>query len=231
MLRLPLCWFQSALECRKNSKTFLKPNSSALTGVLSTKQGQFWWRSPSVCTCPCGSISLFHVCSEGTAAVRRKWLQPTRDPAVHLGPEVSGHGSAGNHPREEHGHPAPAADQQVTRLRCRVTPSASMWPLLAACLFRILGNRVAELEKKFQTLETSGLWSLPGKYSYHNTSFPGSGCTCGSPFNYWCFLLLSSCFSLRGGLTYNVSMGINGSMSTSLELLFSFCICKSHLFC
>ncbi|KAH0510633.1 Coiled-coil domain-containing protein 149 [Microtus ochrogaster] len=28
--------------------------------------------------------------------------------------------------------------------------------------FRILGNRVAELEKKLRTLEVSGLWSLPG---------------------------------------------------------------------
>lgn len=32
--------FQSALECRRNSKVGGKPNSSALTGVLSTKQGQ-----------------------------------------------------------------------------------------------------------------------------------------------------------------------------------------------
>lgn len=69
-----------------------------------------------LCAHPCASTSLCHVCSEGTVTVRRKWLQLTRDPAVHLGPEVSGHGSAGNHPREEHGHPAPAADQQVRRL-------------------------------------------------------------------------------------------------------------------
>lgn len=33
-------------------------------------------------------------------------------------------------------------------------------------LFRILGNRVAELEKKLKTLETSGLWSLPGGENY-----------------------------------------------------------------
>lgn len=31
-------------------------------------------------------------------------------------------------------------------------------------LVRILGNRVAELEKKLKTLEMSGLWSLPGGY-------------------------------------------------------------------
>ncbi|KAM4583580.1 coiled-coil domain-containing protein 149-B-like [Odontesthes bonariensis] len=52
--------------------------------------------------------------------------------------------------------------------------------LILTCLFffslvRILGNRVAELEKKLKTLEISGLWSLPG-------------------------------------LTYNVSLGICGSM-------------------
>ncbi len=31
---------------------------------------------------------------------------------------------------------------------------------------RILGNRVAELEKKLKTLEISGLWSLPGEHKY-----------------------------------------------------------------
>lgn len=31
-------------------------------------------------------------------------------------------------------------------------------------LNRILGNRVAELERKLKTLEVSGLWSLPGKH-------------------------------------------------------------------
>lgn len=33
---------------------------------------------------------------------------------------------------------------------------------------RILGNRVAELEKKLKTLEMSGLWSLPGGYKYRD---------------------------------------------------------------
>lgn len=32
--------FQSALECKKTSKISGKANSSALTGVLSAKQGQ-----------------------------------------------------------------------------------------------------------------------------------------------------------------------------------------------
>ena len=33
---------------------------------------------------------------------------------------------------------------------------------------RILGNRVAELEKKLKSLEMSGLWSLPGEHHYLN---------------------------------------------------------------
>lgn len=49
-----------------------------------------------------------------------------------------------------------------------------MSTLLLLCPLRILGNRVAELEKKFQTLETSGLWSLPGKNQYHHPTFPGT---------------------------------------------------------
>lgn len=112
------------------------------------------------------------MCSEGAVAVRRERLQLTRDPAVHLGPEVSGHGPAGNHPREEHGDPAPAADQQVRRLR-RGGPAVARPErhVNIVGLSRILGNRVAELEKKFQTLELSGLWSLPGNYEDHNTSF------------------------------------------------------------
>lgn len=34
--------------------------------------------------------------------------------------------------------------------------------------FRILGHRVAELEKKLKTLEVSGLWSLQGLW-FHIT--------------------------------------------------------------
>jgi hypothetical protein len=30
--------------------------------------------------------------------------------------------------------------------------------------FRILGNRVSELEKKIKTLEVAGLWNVPSKY-------------------------------------------------------------------
>jgi hypothetical protein len=38
------------------------------------------------------------------------------------------------------------------------------YSVVLLCPFsRILGSRVAELEKKLRTLEVSGLWSLPGK--------------------------------------------------------------------
>lgn len=35
-------------------------------------------------------------------------------------------------------------------------------------IVRILGHRVAELEKKLKTLEVSGLWSLQGLYQVVN---------------------------------------------------------------
>lgn len=89
------------------------------------------------------------------------------------------------------------------------------------CLLRILGNRVAELEKKLKTLEMSGLWSLPGKYQ--NINILIRLCfieACGLHAVYknihsLLFLLLSFCFLLPGGLTYNVSLGIYGSMFLS----------------
>jgi len=52
-------------------------------------------------------------CSEGTVTLGGKRLQFAGDSSVHLRPQVSGHSSAGNDPREEHGDPAPASDQQV----------------------------------------------------------------------------------------------------------------------
>ncbi|XP_033962306.1 coiled-coil domain-containing protein 149-A isoform X2 [Pseudochaenichthys georgianus] len=79
--------YKTALERRKNSSSMYgKSNSSSpLTGVLSAKQGAV----------PGGA-----------------GLQPASHASVHLRPQVSGHGSAGDHPREEPGHPAPEAHQQ-----------------------------------------------------------------------------------------------------------------------
>uniref|UniRef100_A0A8C7UMK1 Coiled-coil domain containing 149a n=2 Tax=Oncorhynchus mykiss TaxID=8022 RepID=A0A8C7UMK1_ONCMY len=53
---------------------------------------------------------------------------------------------------------------------------------------RILGNRVAELERKLKTLEVSGLWSLPG-LTYHVSLGIGSMCSVYTA-------LLSPCFPL-----------------------------------
>ena len=38
--------------------------------------------------------------------------------------------------------------------------------------FRILGNRVSELEKKLKTLEVAGLWSVSGIRLLFNLHFP-----------------------------------------------------------
>ncbi|XP_051941167.1 coiled-coil domain-containing protein 149-B-like isoform X2 [Hippocampus zosterae] len=87
LLKTNLGKYKSALESRKNSRVCGKPNSRALTGVLSAKQVPVF-------------LSFRNISING--------------------------------------------------------------PLVA----RVLGTRVAELEKKLKTLETSGLWSLPG-LTYH----------------------------------------------------------------
>ncbi|XP_056891439.1 coiled-coil domain-containing protein 149-like isoform X2 [Takifugu flavidus] len=125
LLKSNIVKYKSALECRKNSKTFTKPNSSALTGVLSTKQVKELLQSEeNGCSLPVTPQSISDLKSLATALLE----------TIHEKNMVIQH------------------QRQINK---------------------ILGNRVAELEKKFQTLEMSGLWSLPG-------------------------------------LTYNVSLGING---------------------
>uniref|UniRef100_A0A4W6BZM5 Coiled-coil domain containing 149b n=1 Tax=Lates calcarifer TaxID=8187 RepID=A0A4W6BZM5_LATCA len=76
---------------------------------------------------------------------------------------------------------------------------------------KILGNRVAELEKKLKTLEMSGLWSLPGGYKYLDIlkqTYIYIFCTIiYLSYNFLC--PSASCY-LPEGLTYNVSLGICG---------------------
>ena len=187
-----------------------------------------WWRKRARCLYL--HCDWWCVCSEGAAAVWRKRLQSAGDSSVHLGPQVSRHSSAGNHPREEHGDSAPTPDQQVLPLITHALSVDSLFSRLwfwahqweggrslFICLFRILGTRVAELEKKLKTLEMSGLWSLPGK----NKGIDWIRCFSLKPVFYilftitwhlYAFLLLSFSFLLPGGLTYNVSLGIYGSM-------------------
>ncbi|KAG7267532.1 hypothetical protein CRUP_005916 [Coryphaenoides rupestris] len=103
----------NALESRKNSKFSGKPNSSALTGVLSAKQVQELLLSEEKgCSLPLTHQSISDLKSLATALLE----------TIHEKNMVIQH-------------------QRQTN--------------------KILGNRVAALEKKLKTLEVSGLWSLP----------------------------------------------------------------------
>uniref|UniRef100_A0A3B4B049 Coiled-coil domain containing 149 n=1 Tax=Periophthalmus magnuspinnatus TaxID=409849 RepID=A0A3B4B049_9GOBI len=116
ILKSNLSKYKTALECRKNSKISGKPNSSALTGVLSAKQGQELLLSEeNGCSLPVTPQSISDLKSLATALLE----------TIHEKNMVIQH------------------QRQINK---------------------ILGNRVAELEKKFKSLEMSGLWSLPGIY-------------------------------------------------------------------
>ncbi|XP_062285927.1 coiled-coil domain-containing protein 149-like isoform X2 [Scomber scombrus] len=106
LLKTNLLKYKSALDCKKNSKICGKPNSSALTGVLSAKQ-------ENGCSLPVTPQSISDLKSLATALLE----------TIHEKNMVIQH------------------QRQINK---------------------ILGNRVAELEKKLKTLEISGLWSLPG---------------------------------------------------------------------
>ncbi|XP_053314313.1 coiled-coil domain-containing protein 149 isoform X2 [Spea bombifrons] len=105
--------YKNALERRKNSKSNIKSNSSALTGVLSAKQVQELLSEEHGCSLPATPQSITDLKSLATALLD----------TIHEKNMVIQH-------------------QRQTN--------------------KILGNRVAELEKKLRTLEVSGLWSLPG---------------------------------------------------------------------
>ncbi|KAM9792564.1 coiled-coil domain-containing protein 149-like [Neosynchiropus ocellatus] len=114
MLKANMVKYKSALESRKNSKTGGKPNSSALTGVLSAKQvKELLLSEENGCSLPVTPQSISDLKSLATALLE----------TIHEKNMVIQH------------------QRQINK---------------------ILGNRVAELEKKLKTLEMSGLWSLPG---------------------------------------------------------------------
>nr|XP_057924988.1 coiled-coil domain-containing protein 149-like isoform X2 [Doryrhamphus excisus] len=117
LLKTNLGKYKSALECRKNIKACGKPNSSALTGVLSAKQVKELLSEESGCTLPVTSQSISDLKSLATALLE----------TIHEKNMLIQH------------------QRQINK---------------------VLGNRVAELEKKLKTLETSGVWSLPG-LTYH----------------------------------------------------------------
>ncbi|XP_076004309.1 coiled-coil domain-containing protein 149-like isoform X2 [Genypterus blacodes] len=114
LLKTNLVKYKSALECRKNSKISGKPNSSALTGVLSAKQvKELLLSEENGCSLPVTPQSISDLKSLATALLE----------TIHEKNMVIQH------------------QRQINK---------------------ILGNRVAELEKKLKALEMSGLWSLPG---------------------------------------------------------------------
>ncbi|XP_015250417.1 PREDICTED: coiled-coil domain-containing protein 149-B-like isoform X2 [Cyprinodon variegatus] len=114
LLKANLVKYKSALESRKNCKMSGKPNSSALTGVLSAKQvKELLLSEENGCSLPVTPQSISDLKSLATALLE----------TIHEKNMVVQH------------------QRQINK---------------------ILGNRVAELEKKLKTLEISGLWSLPG---------------------------------------------------------------------
>ncbi|XP_030208054.1 coiled-coil domain-containing protein 149-B isoform X2 [Gadus morhua] len=114
ILKSNLMKYKNALESRKNCKFSGKPNSTALTGVLSAKQVQELLLSEeNGCSLPLTHQSISDLKSLATALLE----------TIHEKNMVIQH-------------------QRQTN--------------------KILGNRVAALEKKLKTLEVSGLWSLPG---------------------------------------------------------------------
>uniref|UniRef100_A0A670J4P6 Coiled-coil domain containing 149 n=1 Tax=Podarcis muralis TaxID=64176 RepID=A0A670J4P6_PODMU len=73
---------------------------------------------------------------------------------------------------EDHGCSLPATPQSIYDLKSLATAlletihEKNMVIQHQRQTNKILGNRVAELEKKLRTLEVSGLWSLPGKSEF-----------------------------------------------------------------
>ncbi|XP_032387620.1 coiled-coil domain-containing protein 149 isoform X2 [Etheostoma spectabile] len=114
LLKTNLVKYKSALDCRKTSKICGKPNSSALTGVLSAKQvKELLLSEENGCSLPVTPQSISDLKSLATALLE----------TIHEKNMVIQH------------------QRQINK---------------------ILGNRVAELEKKLKSLEMSGIWSLPG---------------------------------------------------------------------
>ncbi|XP_054634528.1 coiled-coil domain-containing protein 149-like isoform X2 [Dunckerocampus dactyliophorus] len=124
LLKTNLGKYKSALECRKNAKACGKPNSSALTGVLSAKQVKELLSEESGCTLPVTSQSISDLKSLATAL-----LETIHEKNILI-----------QHQRQ---------------------------------INKVLGSRVAELEKKLKTLETSGVWSLPERKDQQATETTG----------------------------------------------------------
>ncbi|KAG8510313.1 Coiled-coil domain-containing protein 149, partial [Galemys pyrenaicus] len=138
LLKSNIAKYKNALERRKNSKGQGKSSSSALTGVLSAKQVQDLLSEDQGCSLPATPQSISDLKSLATALLE----------TIHEKNMVI------QHQRQTNKH----KEKELKTLR---SGRKLIKPDQGSCTI-ILGNRVAELEKKLRTLEVSGLWSLPG---------------------------------------------------------------------
>ncbi|XP_078223545.1 coiled-coil domain-containing protein 149 isoform X2 [Callithrix jacchus] len=172
LLKSNIAKYKNALERRKNSKGQGKSSSSALTGVLSAKQVQDLLSEDHGCSLPATPQSISDLKSLATALLE---TIHEKNMVIQHQRQTNKHSSDGipQPPRKSQAlsfvsKKQPPTDDLISlRNRhqlehccdCISNPSAGE---KGAWIRRILGNRVAELEKKLRTLEVSGLWSLPG---------------------------------------------------------------------
>ncbi|XP_042614855.1 coiled-coil domain-containing protein 149-B-like isoform X4 [Cyprinus carpio] len=138
LLKSNIMKYKSALESKKNCKVYSKSNSSALTGVLSAKQANM---------CPVQELLLSEEngCS---LPVTSQSISDLKSLATALLETIHEKNMVIQHQRQ-------------TNKYCDNGHLLSV--LESTQDTEILGNRVAELERKLKTLEVSGLWSLPGR--------------------------------------------------------------------
>ncbi|XP_011900695.1 PREDICTED: coiled-coil domain-containing protein 149 isoform X2 [Cercocebus atys] len=153
LLKSNIAKYKNALERRKNSKGQGKSSSSALTGVLSAKQ--VYLPLKSAFEIPKADLKNSHS-ESGRTHTQEHLSDPRAEKNVQ------------DLLSEDHGCSLPATPQSISDLKSLATAlletihEKNMVIQHQRQTNKILGNRVAELEKKLRTLEVSGLWSLPG---------------------------------------------------------------------
>ncbi|XP_029873617.1 coiled-coil domain-containing protein 149 isoform X1 [Aquila chrysaetos chrysaetos] len=163
LLKSNITKYKNALERRKNSKTHSRSSSSALTGVLSAKQVQELLSEDHGCSLPATPQSISDLKSLATALLE----------TIHEKNMVI------QHQRQTNKFCHLVSSDIPSMLKCLQHKTLAgehtvQYYTALVSMGRILGNRVAELEKKLRTLEIAGLWSLPG-LSYNVSVGFGSG--------------------------------------------------------
>ncbi|XP_029873639.1 coiled-coil domain-containing protein 149 isoform X3 [Aquila chrysaetos chrysaetos] len=151
LLKSNITKYKNALERRKNSKTHSRSSSSALTGVLSAKQVQELLSEDHGCSLPATPQSISDLKSLATALLE----------TIHEKNMVI------QHQRQTNKFCHLVSSDIPSMLKCLQHKTLAgehtvQYYTALVSMGRILGNRVAELEKKLRTLEIAGLWSLPG---------------------------------------------------------------------